>query len=101
MKAVLFPNLVEFPSISMRRYGAELSWALRAACGEDWEVQECCCHHAALAARILPGSAGKQLAGRLGRLIKYPWQASRASGDVFHILDHSHAHLALWLRRRA
>jgi glycosyltransferase involved in cell wall biosynthesis len=101
MKAVLFPNLVEYPSMSMRRYAAELFTALRSAGGDGWEVQQSVCHHVELAAKLVPGPAGKQLAGRLGRLVKYPFHASRASGNVFHILDHSHAHLALGLDRRA
>jgi glycosyltransferase involved in cell wall biosynthesis len=100
MKAVLFPNLVEFPSLSMRRYAAELSTALRAARGGEWEMEAQVCHHVERAARVWRGPGGRQLAGRLGRLVKYPLQARKAAGDLFHILDHSHAHLALALDGR-
>jgi glycosyltransferase involved in cell wall biosynthesis len=97
MKAVLFPNLTEFPSTSMKRYAAELSAALMAIAPSEWELDVQICGQLEIAARVLPGALGRKTAERLGRLVKYPMQAARARGDVFHVLDHSHANLALRL----
>lgn len=35
-----------------------------------------------------------------GRWIEYPWSASRASADVYHVTDHSYAYLVAGLPRR-
>ena len=42
---------------------------------------------------LLGSKFGPQMASRSGRFIKYPQMARRAQGDVFHVMDHSHANL--------
>ena len=78
----------------MVRYADELLRALRLTEDPDWQFDKIECHHVNLVARLLPGTAGKQLANRLGRAVKYPFVAGRVKSDVYHILDHSHANLA-------
>jgi glycosyltransferase involved in cell wall biosynthesis len=97
LKVVLLPNMVEFPSVSMQRYADELGRALRRVAGKEWEIEELICHHANRAARLIPGTQGEKMASRLGRFVKYPMLASRTAGDVYHVLDHSHANLTLAL----
>ena len=92
-KATLFPNLVEYQVTSMARYAQELLRALQSIQDPDWQFDSIQCHHVELAAKIVPGAAGRQLANRLGRAVKYPFIAGRTKSDVFHVLDHSHANL--------
>ncbi len=92
-RATLFPNLVEYHVTSMVRYAEELLRALRAMQEPEWTFDAVECHHVDLAARLIPGSAGRQLANRLGRAVKYPFIAGRTKSDVYHVLDHSHANL--------
>ena len=103
-RAVLLPNMVQFPSESMKRYAAELAGALRGLHSADWEFDELECHHVDRVARIVPGEPGKKMASRLGRFVRYPLMASQAglnqSTSVFHVLDHSHANLTLSLPRK-
>lgn len=97
MKIVLLPNMVEFPSVSMKRYAEEMVSALSRVAGPRWQVEEMVCHRVEGATRLLPGSEGEKMASRLGRFVRYPMMAARAEGDVFHVLDHSHANLTLSL----
>jgi glycosyltransferase involved in cell wall biosynthesis len=97
VKAVLLPNMVEFPAISMKRYARELANGLRTVGGSDWEFEELVCNHAARIANLIPGEPGERMASQAGRFVKYPRMISRAIGDVFHVLDHSHANLTLSL----
>lgn len=78
----------------MVRYADELLRGLRSINEPDWQFDGVECHHVDIAARLVPGSAGRQLANRLGRAVKYPFIAGRVKSDVYHILDHSHANLA-------
>jgi glycosyltransferase involved in cell wall biosynthesis len=100
-RAVLLPNMVEFPSESMKRYAAELSGALRNLDAPDWEFDVLECHQVERALRSLPGEQGVKMASRLGRFVRYPQMARAAARDprsrVFHVLDHSHANLTLSL----
>lgn len=93
MKAVLVPNLVEYHSVSMKRYAQELTQALLNLNTPSWQYESLTCHHVEPIAKLLPGKLGAQTAERLGRLVRYPLVARQAKGDLFHILDHSHAHL--------
>lgn len=93
-RAVLVPNLVQFPSESMRRYAREVERSLTALHRPDWEVEALEVHHVEAAAKLLPGSQGEKMASRLGRFVRYPAVLRRTPGDVYHILDHSHADLA-------
>ncbi|WP_309718086.1 glycosyltransferase family 1 protein [Armatimonas sp.] len=95
MKVLLIPNLVEYHAVSMKRYADELTQALHQITPPGWELDSLTCHHVALAAKLLPGNLGAKTAERLGRLVKYPLvvKKNRYRGDIFHILDHSHAHL--------
>ena len=96
-KAVLLPNIVGFPSESMRRYATELAEALRALRSGDWAFEEITCEpESRVAAAFGGGSFGKTMAGRHARFVKYPRLIrSVRDASVFHILDHSHARLAL------
>lgn len=93
LKAVLVPNLVEYHSVSMKRYAQELTQALLNLNTPGWQYESLTCHHVEPIAKLLPGNLGVQTAERLGRLVRYPLVAKQAKGDLFHILDHSHAHL--------
>ena len=93
-KAVLLPNMVQFPSVSMKRYARELAGSLRVAGAGAWEFEELECQHVEAAMRYIPGTQGEKMASRLGRFVRYPRMARAATGDVFHVLDHSHANLA-------
>ena len=79
----------------MKRYADELTQALHQLSAPGWEFDSLKCHHVGLAAALLPGDLGIKTAERLGRLVKYPLvvKQQRHRGELFHILDHSHAHL--------
>lgn len=96
-KAVLLPNIAGFPSESMRRYAAELAGALRALRDADWAFDEIACEpESRVAAVFRGGSFGEKMAGRHARFVKYPRLIRSVRGaSVFHILDHSHAALAM------
>lgn len=99
-KAVLVPNIVGFPSESMRRYAVELESALRSVAEKKpgtWKFDAIECSPSdAVAARFGGGERGRKMAGRHARFIKYP-PLIRAipDADVYHVLDHSHTNLAL------
>lgn len=97
MKAVLFRNLVEDGSQSMQRYARELNLALRSVAGDRWQFQDFVSRRPVPGSRLLAGKNGVRLDSAIGRYLKYPWQAARASGDLFHILDHGYAQLGLGL----
>ena len=96
-KAVLLPNIAGFPSESMRRYATELAEALRSLRANDWAFDEITCEPGAnIAAAFGGGSFGEKMAGRHARFVKYPRLIRSVRGaSVFHILDHSHAGLAM------
>ena len=97
-QAVLLPNIVGFPSESMRRYAMELEGALRQVAGDagDWSFEAIECKPEEAVARRFGGANGEKMAGRHARFIKYPQLIrSRARASVYHVLDHSHASLAL------
>lgn len=91
-KAVILPNVVGFPSESMRRYALELVRALRMLPASGWEFDEITCEpDAGISARF-----GERMASRHARFLKYPRMIRKTRGaSLFHILDHSHADLAL------
>lgn len=90
--AVLVPNITGFPSESMRRYAAELASSLRGLGAAGWEFEELRCDPDAGVERRL----GASMASRHARFLKYPELIrSCKSADIFHIVDHSHANLAL------
>ncbi|MBC8102732.1 MAG: glycosyltransferase family 4 protein [Cytophagales bacterium] len=101
--AVLLPNIVGFPSESMRRYAMELESALRSVAGGSegseapWGFRAIACAPSeAVAARFGGGERGKKIAGRHARFVLYPRLIRAASGaDLYHVLDHSHTNLAL------
>ena len=97
MKAVLLPNITGFPSASMRRYADDLGAALRRVAGAEWEFTELRGERSEKVARLLTGERGEKWAGRVGRFVSYPRLASRTTGEVYHVLDHSHANLTLAL----
>ena len=92
MKVVLIPSLVEYHAFSMKRYAQELTQSLLNLNLPGWEYESLTCHHVELIAKLIPGTLGIQTAERLGRLVRYPLVARKAQGDLFHILDHIHAH---------
>ena len=95
-RAVLLPNITGSPSESMRRYAAELAAALRGLKDENWEIDEIVCEPSAtVSAAFGGGKTGGKMASRHARLLKYPGLIRSHAGSVFHILDHSHANLAL------
>lgn len=77
----------------MKRYAQELTAALAQLDAPGWDFEALTCHHVAWAAALLPGALGRQTADRLGRFVRYPRLVKKAKGDVFHVLDHSHANL--------
>ncbi len=90
---VLLPNMVEYHAVSMKRYARELAHFLPLVADETWQFEELVCHHDESLLRLLGPKFGPQMASRLGRFVKYPQMARRAQGDVFHVMDHSHANL--------
>lgn len=94
MEVTLLPNLPAFKSYSMRRYHEELRKALLAIAGDDESFGEFKFSRLFLSS----GSSSKFLL-RLDRWLTYPLAVLRASAGNFHILDQSHAHLALCLGR--
>ncbi len=97
--AVLLPNMVEFPSMSMKRYARELTAALRALDAPDWRFDDLECRRVEELARIMPGKMGEAWASRAGRFMRYPRMAKEAAktATVCHVLDHSHANLVFAL----
>lgn len=95
MEVKLLPNLPAFKSFSMRRYQEELLKALLAIAGDDEKFDEFDF------SRRLFVSTGKssRFLLRFDRWITYPMVVSTSSPGNFHILDQSHAHLALCLGR--
>lgn len=81
----------------MRRYARELSRELRGMDMPDCQVEDVSCDRSSLIMNAIPGDWGKRWAERAGRLIKYPLLAAQVQADVYHIMDHSHAHLSLSL----
>ncbi|GAB4466670.1 MAG: glycosyltransferase family 1 protein [Armatimonadaceae bacterium] len=96
-KALLLPNMVGFPALSMERYANELHASLQRVSGGDWVVERMECGMAETVARFVPGEQGEKWASRAGRFVKYPQVARQAAkqnvADVYHVLDHSHANL--------
>ena len=92
-KAVLLPNMVEYHAVSMKRYARELGEFLPKVAGPDWSFEALECHHDTRALRLLGPKLGPPMASRAGRFVTYPQMARQAKGDVFHVLDHSHANL--------
>lgn len=93
--AVLIPNMAEFPAMSMKRYARELAHALSQLNAPDWRFDELECRQVEWAVKAIPGKEGEKMASRLGRFVRYPNMVKRAQGDVYHVLDHSHANL-IW-----
>jgi len=84
----------------MQRYARELATALHRVCGERWQLQEFLKPRARIGSRFITGSQGERVDSALGRYFQYPLQASRVSGDLFHVLDHGYAQVVLGLNRR-
>lgn len=85
-RAILIPNITTFPSESMRRYATELEGGLRKVAGPEWEFE---------AMRCAPDPRlSDAWGGRRARFVTYPAQIRATWGDLYHILDHSHASLA-------
>lgn len=81
----------------MARYAGELVKALRDELPANWELERISCEHVELIHKLVPGKAGVLAAERLGRFVKYPLYAAGVKADVFHVLDHGHANIALAL----
>ncbi len=79
--------------MSCRRYGEDLTQALEDLPQTDWKFQTLTSHHVEWVMKLFPSSFGVMTANRLGRFVRYPAQIRGMSGDVFHIVDHSHANL--------
>jgi glycosyltransferase involved in cell wall biosynthesis len=77
----------------MKRYAQGLTQALQALDASDWQFEALTCHRMELATRFLPGKLGETAANRLGRFVRYPALARQTKGDIYHIIDHSHANL--------
>jgi len=91
-KAVLLPDVVGFPSESMKRYALDLARALRSLAPAGWEFEEITCEPDPR----ISGTFGDRMASRHARFFGYPRLIRRThNASVFHILDHSHADLAL------
>lgn len=91
-RAVLLPNVTGFPSESMVRYANELSSSLRGLGETGWEFDRVECKPSPAVDKLL----GAKMASRHARFISYPRMIRQLPIDnVFHILDHSHANLAL------
>jgi glycosyltransferase involved in cell wall biosynthesis len=100
VKVVLFHNLREDGSRSMGRYARELAAAMRAVGKEGWQFQEVWSSSPRLGSRLIPGKPGRRLDSALGRYLQYPFKAFRASGNLFHVLDHGYSQLLLGLGGR-
>ena len=86
MNVALLPNIAGYGVPSMERYASHLAAALAAVAMPEWRFESM---------QIEPDLRfGPLWGGRIGRLVTYPRQVSRCRADIFHILDHSHAHLA-------
>lgn len=79
--------------MSIKRYAQELTEALVQLNLPQTQIQALTCHHVEWVAALLPPKLGLPMADRLGRFMRYPQLLRRTKGDVFHILDHSHANL--------
>jgi glycosyltransferase involved in cell wall biosynthesis len=97
MKAVLLPNLVEFPAFSMKRYATELEAALRQVASPSWQVDALQVHQSRTVKKLLGGERGDTWGLRAGLFVKYPQAINKAKAshkaDVYHVLDQSHASL--------
>ena len=85
--------MVEYHAVSMKRYARELFEFLPKVAGPNWDFEELVCHHDTRVLNLLGPKFGPPMASRAGRFITYPQMAKQAKGDVFHVLDHSHANL--------
>ncbi|MEM6551165.1 MAG: glycosyltransferase family 1 protein [Planctomycetota bacterium] len=97
-RALLLQNLMEFPSMSVRRYAEALCRAMEGVAERSgWAVRMPEVHQSAGLAKVVGGSN----ASRWARLVRYPklikgWreEMERVGGPgVCHVLDHSHANL--------
>ncbi len=86
MKIMLLPNVEGYGVLSMQRYHAELALALPTVAPAAWSFES-------MRVETAP-HLGPTWGGRTARLLTYPRRLRQARADVFHILDHSHAHLA-------
>lgn len=77
-------------SRSMDRYADDLERALRFH--RRFNVRSTAVEHSAAARLGL-----QRIDGYIARLLRYPLKASRQHADLFHIIDHSYAHLAALL----
>ncbi len=93
-RLVLLPNVVGFPSVSMEVFRQRYTESLTSRLAGEWEIQELRCDGAAPWQSVLPGKVRDRLRGLHARWNAYPKLASSTEGDVYHILDHSHATLA-------
>lgn len=84
----------------MQRYAQELSAALRRIGGSRWQLHDYVGRQPRLKSPFLPSKLTARLNSAVGRYLSYPLQAAKVGGEVFHVLDHGYAQLALALDRR-
>jgi len=90
--AVLIPNITGFPSESMRRYAGELGSSLRQVADSGWKIDALQCDPD----QSITKSLGDAMSSRHARFLKYPAMIrALPNPEIVHIVDHSHANLAL------
>lgn len=93
-RLVLLPNVIGFPSVSMEIFRDRYTAALRERASGEWDIDELRCDGSAPWQALLPGKVRARVRGLHARWVAYPRLAQATKGDVYHILDHSHATLA-------
>lgn len=93
LSVLLLRNVPEHSSRSMERFPDELARHLRQRA--NVRVDETTIHASALAR----SGWGRRLDRQASLLVRYPIHVRRQSADVFHIVDHSYAHLIRSLPR--
>lgn len=93
MEVTLLPNLPSFDSFSMKRYHRELTRALRPLIGPADQINEF-----SFERHFLSNRSKSRLLQRIDRWVVYPYLTRQLGVENIHVLDHSHAHLALCAR---
>ena len=95
--AFQFAGYQEDGSVSMRRYAASLSHALHALHRRDWSFSNV----VPTATRTNATGIARRASSVVDRYIRYPREARRYRGDVYHVLDHGYGHLVNTINRGA
>jgi glycosyltransferase involved in cell wall biosynthesis len=91
VSVLLFRNIPEHGSRSMKRFADEMTRGLAAQSGV--RARETTIH----ASRLHGYSLGRRLDRYSSLFMRYPLHARRQSADVYHVLDHSYGHLLGWI----